>query len=82
MAPKRSRTIDSSITVPTADSSRGTAARPRLFDRAAEEEYTRLLGKPILKERGFLPSGRDGELLLMIAERVGFLFVSHRRRFR
>ena len=61
MAPKRSRTIDSSITVPTVDSSRGTTVRPRLFDRAAEGEYTRLLAKPILKERGFLPSGRDGE---------------------
>lgn len=69
MAPKRSRTIDSSSTFPTADSSRGTAARPRLVDRAAEEEYTRLLTKPILKERGFLPSGRDGELLPMIAEK-------------
>jgi len=74
MAPKRARTIDSSSTVPTADSSRGTAARPRLTDRAAEEEYTRLLGKPILKERGFLPSGRDGELLPMIAEKGWIAF--------
>ena len=74
MTPKRARTIDSSSTVPTADSSRGTVARPRLNDRAAEEEYTRLLGKPILKKRGFLPSGRDGELLPMIAEKGWIAF--------
>ena len=74
MAPKRSRTVDSSNTIPTSDSSRGTAAKPRLVDRDAEEEYARLLTKLILKERGFLPSGRDGELLPMIAEKGWIYF--------
>ena len=74
MAPKRSRTVDSSNTIPTSDSSRGTAAKPRLVDRDAEEEYARLLTKPILKERWFFPSGRDGELLPMIAEKGWITF--------
>ena len=29
----------------------------------AQAEFTRLLGKPIAKERGFLPSPGDGELV-------------------
>ena len=35
----------------------------------AREEFTRLLGKPIAKERGFLPSPGDGELVQMIRNR-------------
>ena len=35
----------------------------------AQEEFARLLGKLILKERGFLPSPGDGELVQMIQER-------------
>ena len=69
MAPKRARVVESSSSNPTSGSLRGTAARPRFVDAAAEEEYTRLLTKPVLKERGFLPSGRDGELMPMIAEK-------------
>ena len=46
--------MGSSITNPTAtDFSRNTAARPRLLDRAAEEEYAKLFTKPIMKQRGF-----------------------------
>ena len=55
--------------MPTSGFSRGTAARPRFLDVNAEEEYARLFTKPVLKERGFLPSGRDGELMPMIAEK-------------
>ena len=58
----------------TSGSSRGTAARPRFVDTTAEEEYTRLLTKPVLKERGFLPSGRDGELMPMIADKGWIVF--------
>ncbi|KAL8089245.1 hypothetical protein AgCh_038872 [Apium graveolens] len=40
----------------------------------ADEEYARRLTKPILKNRGFLPSGKDGELLSMIAEKGWITF--------
>ena len=35
----------------------------------AQEKFTRLMGKPIAKERGFLPSPGDGGLLQMIQSR-------------
>ena len=60
--------------MPTSGSSRGTAARPRFVDANAEEEYARLLTRPVLKERGFLPSGSDGELMPMIAEKGWIVF--------
>ena len=65
MAPKRQRTqVDSSTT----DSSTASGVSPRFSTSEAEEEYTRLLAKPIAKERGFLPSGNDGKFLEMILE--------------
>ena len=48
----------------------------------AREEFTRLLGKPIAKERGFLPSPGDGELVQIIQNRGGSRFVRRRGRCR
>ena len=47
----------------------------------AQAEFTWLMGKPIAKERGFLPSPGDGELVQMIRERGGSSFVRHWGRF-
>ena len=44
----------------------------------AQEEFIRLMGKSITKERGFLPSSGDGGLLLMIQARGGSRCVRHR----
>ena len=63
MAPKRQRTQVSSNTT---DSSSAGGVRPRFSTPEAEAEYKRLLSKPIAKERGFLPSRKDGKLLEMI----------------
>ncbi|KAL8088477.1 hypothetical protein AgCh_038304 [Apium graveolens] len=49
-------------------------AMPRFSTPEAEEEYTRLLAKPIAKERGFLPYGTGGNLLKMILEMGWVLF--------
>ncbi|XP_074367782.1 uncharacterized protein LOC141708181 [Apium graveolens] len=65
MAPKRQRTQVSSSTT---DSSSASAVRLRFSTPDVEAKYTRLLSKPIVKERGFLPSGKDGKLLEMILE--------------
>ncbi|KAL8116363.1 hypothetical protein AgCh_022749 [Apium graveolens] len=65
MAPKRQRTQVGSSTT---DSSSAGGVRPRFSTPEAEEEYMRLLSKPIAKERGFLPFRREGKLLEMILE--------------
>ena len=65
MAPKRQRTQVSSSTT---DSSSACGVRHRFSTPEAETEYVRLLSKPIAKEHGFLPSGKDGKLLEMILE--------------
>ncbi|KAL8121420.1 hypothetical protein AgCh_018229 [Apium graveolens] len=57
MAPKRQRTQVSSNTT---DSSNVGGVRPMFSTPEAKAEYTRLLSKPISKERRFLPSGRGG----------------------
>lgn len=38
----------------------------RFLSPEAEAEYQRLLSKPVGKERGFLPTAEDGDLLKMI----------------
>ena len=72
MPPKRARTSNvesSEASAPSSGSSRGTASRPRFTDQFATEEYSRLLTKPIFKERGFLPSAQNGRLLNMIVDK-------------
>ena len=72
MAPKRARVstaASSEASAPSSGSSRGTASRPRFTDQTASEEYSRLLTKSILKERGFLPTAQNGRLLNMIADK-------------
>ena len=41
----------------------------------AEEEYHRLLTKPVSKERGFLPTTDDGKLLQMIRSKGWEIFL-------
>ncbi|KAL8148881.1 hypothetical protein AgCh_006039 [Apium graveolens] len=62
MAPKRKRTQVSSNTT---DSSSVGGVRPRFSTPEAGAEHARLLSKPIAKERGYLPSGKDGHLVAM-----------------
>ena len=41
----------------------------RFLSPEAEEEYQRLITKPVAKERGFLPMAEDGDLLQMIRDK-------------
>ena len=77
MPPKRARTSNvesSEASAPSSSSSRGTASRPRFTDQIATKEYSRLLTKPIFKERGFLPSAQNGRLLNMIVDKGWTVF--------
>ena len=71
MAPKRARRAESSsVQAQSSDSSgMGGSGVNKFTSPEAQAEYTRLLGKPIAKERVFLPSPGDGELVEMIQER-------------
>ena len=45
----------------------------------AEAEFLKLLSKPVGKERGFLPTREDGDLLAMIREKGSETFCECRR---
>ena len=68
MAPKRQkRAAEASAQATFGDSSPHDEVEFTTLDAAVE--YNRLMMKPVAKERGFLPSLNDGELVAMIQER-------------
>ena len=67
MAPKRARRSESSSAQSgSTDSSSMGFGVINITTPEAQAEFTRLMGKPIAKERGFLPSPGDGKLVQMI----------------
>ena len=74
MPPKRTRYASGSRAppppspVPSEDSMQEEEAN-RFITPEAEAEYHKLLTKPVAKERGFLPTTDDGQLLQMIQDK-------------
>ena len=71
MAPKRARHAGSSSARPVSsnESTMGVGDANKFVSPEAQAEFTRLLSKPMEKERGFLPTSQDGELIEMIRDR-------------
>uniref|UniRef100_A0A164YA28 Putative plant transposon protein domain-containing protein n=1 Tax=Daucus carota subsp. sativus TaxID=79200 RepID=A0A164YA28_DAUCS len=69
MAPKRARRSQGPSTQAPTSSDSSSMGEVEFTSDGARTEFQRLMNKSIVKERGFLPTAEDGELLNMIQER-------------